>query len=234
MFAAVLATALLAPGDLGHLFRPHRDERPAVGCCDDCGVETTRVRSLLVRLATCPRWRDRDNAAHALRNVEWECHPEVPRALVRALLCDPEEEVREEAAESLAKLKPCLPEVHAALDRASRCDPDHATRKWARRGLNNLGDECVDACTLCGTESEGAVLLPAGRSRVEPPIVVEPPLLFEPGDAVPDAPPVEVLPPSEMPPVPTGASPFGAVRSAARPPSPSLPTILRGGRVRAG
>jgi hypothetical protein len=225
MLAAILATALLAPGDLGLLFRHHRLEARAAGCCDDCGVETARVQALLVRLATCPRWRDRDNAAHALRRVEWECHPEVPLGLVRAMLGDPEEEVREEAAESLAKLEPCLPEVHAALDRASRCDPDPATRKWARRGLANLGEECVDPCRLCGS-------LHAGEVLVVPPGDAEPPLLLPPGGVLPEpAPPAEVLPPSELPPVPTGASPFREVRSARR--APVAPPPPRGSRVRA-
>lgn len=231
MLGVILATALLAPTDLGQLFRHHHKPATSPGCCDDCGVETARVAALVCRLQTAPRWRDRDNAAHALRRVDWKCHPEAPLALVQAMLCDPEEEVREEAAESLAKMKPCLPEVHAALDRASKCDPDHATRKWARRGLNNLGKECVADCTLCGNLPAHGEILPAGPGRIiESPIYAEPPLVLPPGDADPlFPPPADVLPPTEMPPIPSGASPFSEVRSAQ--PSPLVPIRTR---VRAG
>ena len=45
------------------------------------------------------------------------------------------EEVREEVAETLAKLAPCTPVAHQALRRAAECDPDHATRKWAQKAL---------------------------------------------------------------------------------------------------
>lgn len=234
MLGVILATALLAPGDLGFLFRHHQPAPSSSECCDDCGVETARVADLICRLQTAPRWRDRDNAARALRRVNWKCHPEAPLALAGAMLSDGHEEVREEAAESLSKMKPCLPEVHAALERAANCDPDHATRKWARRGLSGLGKECIDACSICGNAPPPETLLPGDSVLIEPPVYAEPPLVLPPGNAVPlptTPPPAEVLPPSEMPPFPGASSPFGEIRSA-RPAAP-VPALTRV-RLRAG
>src|SRR3954453_21455207 len=74
-----------------------------VGCCDACGVEKALVLAEIQTLQTCPRWRARDNAAHRLRKFDWRCHPEAASALVVALLHDCEEEVREEAAQSLTR-----------------------------------------------------------------------------------------------------------------------------------
>lgn len=230
MLGVILATALLAPTDLGLLFRHHRPA-PTAECCEDCGVESAKVAELVCRLQSSPRWRDRDNAAHALRRVNWKCHPEVPLALAGALLTDDHEEVREEAAESLAKMTPFLPEVHAALDRAANCDPDHATRKWARRGLSSLGRKCIDDCSICGNSTAPDTIIPGSRIWIEPPVYAEPPMVVPPGNAVPlpTTPPVEVLPPSEMPPLPGASSPFSETRSAS--PAPPEPVVTR---VRAG
>ena len=124
--------------------------RPIVEVCDLCGIRDCRVDSLLVTLATAPRWRDRDNAAHALRKYDWRRHPEVALGLAAALR-DPEEEVREESAESLQDLDPppCLPEVHGALAWAATADPDHATRRDARRALDRLDQACYEPCSIC-------------------------------------------------------------------------------------
>ena len=123
--------------------------RPPV-FCDLCGDRDCRVEALLVQLAAAPRWRDRDNAAHALRKADWTRHPEVALALAAGLR-DCEEEVREECAESLGDLNPppCLPEVHGALVLAATSDPDHATRRDARKALDRLDAHCAGPCAIC-------------------------------------------------------------------------------------
>lgn len=228
--SAFLATVLLlTPAGLD-LFKHHKT--PSGPCCDTCGTETARVHALIYTMQTHPKWRQRDNAAHALRKYDAHCHPEIGSALAATMLHDCEEEVREEAAESLAKLAPCQPDVHAALVQASKCDPDHATRKWANRALRNLKDECVAACSVCEpvpgqvivTTRPAVYNLPAGAPLpVGGTVVLPAEPYLEPGATLPpgsspslpplDAyqatpldglPPVEIAPP-ELPPNP---SPF--------------------------
>lgn len=206
MTGLVTTLLLLAPAVPG--FSGHHRPAPAAACCDVCGVESAEVLTLITTMQNCPRWRARDNAAHDLRRVSWRCHPEAAQALAATMLRDCEEEVREEAAESLAKMKPCLPEIHAALARAAKCDPDHSTRKWARKGLDAIGDRCVAQCDACGIDEtlpvEYIVPRPVRRDsyRVIPATPVVP---YDP----PIAPPAgDVLPPSELPPMPDETSPF--------------------------
>jgi hypothetical protein len=141
MLAALYTAVLLMPvAELGLDHRARGD-----GCCDLCGVESAFVLGQIARLQTCPRWRDRDRAVRELRHVDWHCHPEVVDVLATALLRDCHEEVREEAAESLAKRAPCVASAHEALWHAARCDPDRATRRWAQKGLERLRDRCSTA-----------------------------------------------------------------------------------------
>jgi hypothetical protein len=199
MASLMTTILLLGGGSLG--FTGHHRATPSAACCDVCGVESAEVAALVRRVQCCPRWRDRDNAAHALRRYDWRCHPEIALALATAMMTDCEEEVREEAAESLAKMKPCLPEVHAALARTARCDPDHATRKWARRGLSAIGERCVAQCGVCGVDERLPVRYVVPVPADEPVVVPR----YEP----PIAPPVEeLMPPSELPTVPGASSPF--------------------------
>jgi hypothetical protein len=187
----MLATLGIGVGLIGMSLGFSGHHQPATAaCCDVCGVESATVNELLFRLQNCPQWRKRDNAAHALRKVSWKCHPEVPAALAYSMLHDCEEEVREESAQSLAKLAPCLPEVHLALQQAACNDPDHATRKWAKRGLKVIGKHCAGECVVCapGTVVETIEVIP---DPATPPIVI---------------PPTE-LEPIESPPL--GRSPFG-------------------------
>jgi hypothetical protein len=116
-------------------------------------------------------------------------------------------------------MKPCLPEVHAALARAARCDPDHATRKWARKGLAAIGERCVAQCQVCGIEealpARYVVPRPAIEPRILPPqgVPAAPVVPYE----APLAPPAdEVMPPSELPPLPEASSPFSGSSSASR------------------
>ena len=144
----------------------HGHDAPRPGCCDVCGIRRAAVLTEITRLQTCPNWRKRDDAAHALRKVNWHCHPEVVDALAYSLLRDCEEEVREEAAETLAKLAPCTPVAHQALMQAADCDPDHATRKWARRALKAMAGRCEAPCQVCGPTPGGFAVSPqVDRSR---------------------------------------------------------------------
>ncbi len=182
-----------------------------VGCCDLCGVETAKVQYELQRLHADPRWRQRDNAAHELRKFDWHCHPEILSSLVQAMLSDCEEEVREEAAETLAKLAPCVPEVHAALAKAANCDPDHATRKWARRGLDRLKTRCGAACSICGPVPTEFVA-GHGKTVISPPapsptVYIEPLPTAPSSDPLLELPPLQPIPPSETIPAPSTTVP---------------------------
>jgi hypothetical protein len=229
---ALLATILLLTPSGLDLFGHHRPSGP---CCDACGTEVLRVQALIGTLQGHPNWRERDDAAHALRKFDARCHPEIGSALAAAMLCDRHEEVREEAAEALAKLAPCQPDVHAALVRAADCDPDHATRKWARRALRNLDDECVEPCTACGTIAAPvptrfiAPILPA---TIAPPggVPLEAPY-GGPGTVVVPAEPVPpiggyVLPPETVVEPPYGVEPAPASPLDALPPVEVAPPEL--------
>lgn len=222
MFTATIGTALIfcqtALGGHGH-------HGAKVGACDSCGEKNGAIFATVARLQTAPRWRDRDDAANDLRDFDWRCHPEVVGALAFALLNDPEEEVREEAAESLAKMAPCLPVAHAALSQAAEHERDFATRHWAKKGLKALRGQCEGTCDVCEpgaseaiplpTTLDGQTILPGfplipGKTLGEPPFdsTVESftPLTPLPPDASLEGAP---LAPEEAAPLPpTEASPF--------------------------
>lgn len=219
LFGTLIPVTLSALGLHGH-----HDSRVVV--CDRCGVENTVVLATVTRMQTSPRWRERHNAAHALRRFDWRCHPEAVGALAYSLLNDRSEEVREEAAQSLTRMAPCLPVAHAALEQAARSDPDHATRRWARKALAAMGNRCEGACQVCapslvgeapltidagvelvvpGTPGVPAKVIPQG---IEPGLELQRPAL-EP--SVPSSgvqePPAETLEPLEsLPLVPPGSS----------------------------
>ncbi|MHC5539082.1 hypothetical protein ACYOEI_12760, partial [Singulisphaera rosea] len=104
--------------------------------------------------------------------------------------------------------------------RAAASDPDHATRKWAKQGLRSLGNRCEGTCKVCGPGVIGEGLYPPPKSGIvvppEPGIVIPGPDLA-PGEVVPDGETelqpipssgIEVIPPSELPAMPSGPSPF--------------------------
>ncbi|HEX8202744.1 MAG TPA: HEAT repeat domain-containing protein [Isosphaeraceae bacterium] len=223
MAGSLYTIVIVAQVTVGGLW--HRERGP--GCCDACGAETARIREEIATLQACPRWRARDDAAHALRRFDWRCHPEIVAALATALARDCEEEVREEAAEALAKLAPCLPVAHEALQRAAACDPDSTTRKEARKALDRLNRRCIADCRLCGPVV-GRVAFPAAVPVPVPVPITEPipgpgPQPVSPTYGIPpDAAPIEELPP----PLP-GPSPFVLPPSATRPRLPALAEVPR-------
>ena len=152
LMVVVVFSTTVETGGLGLfkcLDRGHRACQQWDGC-RSCLEDAREVASLIAVMQRHPNWRKRDNAAHDLRDYDWRRHAEIAPALAGSLLNDPHEEVREEAAESLAKLAPCDPSAHVALRHSAIADPDHATRKWARRGLDRLEGRCLGDCPICG------------------------------------------------------------------------------------
>ena len=130
----------------------------------------------------------------------------IPRwsgALAYSLLHDPEEEVREEAAQSLTRMAPCLAVAHEALSRAADADPDHSTRRWARKGLKTLGRRCEGPCKVCGPAVVGPVAPIPGGPTVPVPASLPAPVeavilpIIDPAVVPPSDPPA---PPPDRPP----------------------------------
>ncbi len=185
------------------------------GECSVCVDENPEVQKQIVRLQSCPGWMARRKAARALRRYDWKSHPEAADALAEAVLHDDCSLVRQEAAESLAKMRPCLPTVHEAVARAAKCDSSLLTRAWAKKALRAIGKSCVAECSICGpgepltVPDQGEVRCCSRRPRHIP---------------LPLDSSVEPLPPAtlEVPASPSARSPF---TPGSRPPlpSPSLP-----------
>jgi|GEM_PF-2163960 len=145
--ATVACMLLLAQSALGG---HHDHPNGLIDGCDRCMAKEREVFATIARLQRSPRWQDRDDAAGDLQEYSWRSYPQVVGALAYSLLNDPEAEVREEAAESLAEMAPPLSEAHAALARAATTDRDYATRRQARKGLKELeGKRCALGCSLC-------------------------------------------------------------------------------------
>lgn len=210
-------------------------------CRKDDVPEAVQVDRLVRTMLCDPNWRARDDAAHDLRKFDWEEHPEMVDALLFTLQRDPEEEVREESAETLAKLAPCVPEAHVVLAQSAASDPDPATRKWARRGLAKLSDRCDGDCQPSEFVLTGRRKAPPGyadlymrlpETRIITPIPPE--SIMEPGMPVPYGepgwgaapPPVQVAPGLE-PTLPSPMMPYPSLPPAgAEPPLELVPPEL--------
>src|SRR4051812_12656140 len=118
--------------------------------CGECGAEASRAGKAIQVLRTSRKKGAREDAAEDLRKLDWRRHPEAVLALSDALVLDPSDDVREEAAESLGKMAPCVPAAHEALSRAASGDPDHGVRKEARKALGAMGRRCLADCRVCG------------------------------------------------------------------------------------
>ncbi|MDG3003463.1 HEAT repeat domain-containing protein [Paludisphaera mucosa] len=192
--------------------------------CSDCGAEQSAVQEKVVKLRTASLWVVRRKAARGLRAYDWERHPEAVEALADAVLHDRQCLVRQEAAESLGKMKPCLPVAHEALACAAESDKSLIARHAAKKALKAVGKSCVEPCDVCGVDSE----------------VIEegiPPFRADPGDAafptIPETSPivpetsldpltptsleVPVLPPTPSPFIPDPDAPFPARPPVGRP-----------------
>ena len=226
MSASLGLVALLGLSATG--FHDHGTPRGA--CCEGCAGRPSALQAEVRTLRTSPRWKARDDAAEALRKFDWRRHPEAVFALRDALLADPKDDVREEAAESLKKMGACVPMVHEALSRAAATDPEDDVRDEARDALKAIGRRCVVECRVCGSSPAGAKAVPPdwvpilepGR-RVFPSTTTP---AFDRGPAlepIPSATPPPALPDADIPPPPP--TPY-------RPESPIGPRAGVGSRVR--
>jgi hypothetical protein len=158
-----------------------------------------------------PCWRDRVRAARQLRHYDWQCHPAAAISLVTAMVLDENDDVREAAAQTLARMHPCLPEVHIALTRVAQTDPDPGTRRWANKGLKAIGRRCQGTCSAC----DAVVMRPA----LPVPVPALPPAYVPPVPAPPPA--------AEDIPLPTepGRSPFQTPTARRDATTPGLPRL---------
>jgi hypothetical protein len=159
MITATMSAVLLLVSSAGALPCGHGKVREE---CTVCAEETSAVHEQISRLESCSGWMARRKAARALRKYDWKCHPEAAEALAGALLKDDCGLVRQEAAESLSRMRPCLAVVHEAVARAAKCDASFLTRCWAKKVLKSLGKACVETCSICGPGDpvEGGDALP--------------------------------------------------------------------------
>ena len=183
--------------------------------CTVCAEETSAVHEQISRLESCSGWMARRKAARALRKYDWKCHPEAAEALAGALLNDDCGLVRQEAAESLSRMRPCLAVVHEAVARAAKCDASLLTRCWAKKALKSLGKACADTCSICGPGN------PAEGDESLPLVPRSAPLPMD--SAVEPVPPAQMVVPSN----PSGVSPFSPdVRPRLPSPAPGSGSLL--------
>ncbi len=224
---ASLVVVLLGVSATG--FHDHGPRRAV--CCEGCGGQPSALTAAIRTLRTSPKWRARDDAAEALGKFDWRRHPEAALALSDALLLDPKDDVREEAAESLKKMAPCVPMVHAALSQAAAGDPEDDVREEARDALKAVGRRCVVDCQVCGPHptvqaippdwtpilapDRGAFPAPSPVIETGPALEAIPPTT-NPPSTVPDASPLPDTPPPPptpyVPPGPVGARNRGRLR----------------------
>lgn len=145
----------------------HGGHDRVVAECSDCGAEQAAVQEKVDKLRTSSHWIARRKAARSLRGYDWRRHPEAVEALADAVRCDRQCLVRQEAAESLGKMKPCLPVAHETLARAAEADPSLIARCAAKKALKAVGKSCVEPCDVCEGDVEFGDEIP--------------PLLDEPG-----------------------------------------------------
>lgn len=194
----------------------HRGSKPAP--CDECGAEASRAGKAIQVLRTSRKEGAREDAAEDLRKFDWRRHPEAVLALSDALVSDPSDDVREEAAESLGKMAPCVPAAHEALSLAAARDPDHGVRKEARQALGAMGRRCIADCRVCGPLPTAPRF--QGPSTIPPDWmpILSPGPFSRPTPAPADEPQLEPLTPT-----PPNASPLSDV-----PPPPPTPVRMDG------
>jgi hypothetical protein len=182
------------------------DDRPLAAACEACGVRYSSIENTIHRLRTARKTDDREDAARALGRVRWQCHPEVVIALCNSLLGDPKDDVREEAAEALERLRAPLAEAHAALRRAAMTDSDSGVRKKSRRALQALPRETIVTTREYVVPGSVRVLKSVPPEQLNP---VEP-SLRESVRPVPS----EIIPPEDVPPPPPTPATVPPARSS--------------------
>ena len=177
---------------------------PVLDDCAACDMESMEVQERIVDLQSRSSFIARRKAARALGKYDWRLHPEAAEALAGALLHDPRPLVRQQAASSLARMKPCLPTVHLAVAQAAREDSCLVSRHAAKRALKAI-DAAIDKGESIVILGEREVLLPT-----EPGLEIH-----SPTTTIRPAP----LPPSTISPFAPGAEYEVPTSSTAPPPS---------------
>jgi hypothetical protein len=216
MFSVAMSAVLLVAVSSGPV---HCGQHEVRGECSSCRDRSPEVAREIARLQSAG-WMARRKAARALRTYDWKSNPEAAEALAEALAHDDCGLVRQEAAESLWKLRPCLPVVHEAVARAARCEPSLLARHWAKKALKALAKGCVEECSVCETaepeqkdvrrlDSGPSVRAGAAGPRLIVPEPEEPfgtsPFPF-PDSSAPPA--LDPIPPAPPPPANTEAPPL--------------------------
>lgn len=166
--------------------------------CAPCGVECAKIQEQIINLQSRKSFLARRRAARALGKYDWRLHPEAAEALAGALLHDPRPLVRQQAASSLARMRPCLPSVHSAVAFAADDDSCLISRSAAKRALR-----AIDAAH----EREGAIVIAEEREIILPTEIIESPIQSEP------------LPPATISPFAPGAEYEVPAPSPVPPPS---------------
>ncbi|MFO0888354.1 MAG: HEAT repeat domain-containing protein [Isosphaeraceae bacterium] len=217
---AITMTAVLLVGTSSDSWHCGHRKNPQE--CSVCEDESPEVARQIARLQS-GGWIGRRKAARALRVYDWKSHPEAAEALAESLTRDDCKLVRQEAAESLARMRPCLPTVHEAVARAARCDDSLLARHWARKALKAMAKSCVEPCSLCGegesphgpdTWLESSTVLRRESRLVAPPPAIVPipdessgPSPFDPRNS-PSLPPIDPVRPGLSVPAPGEAPPL--------------------------
>lgn len=159
----------------------HAGHERARGDCRECGEADAAVQEKVVKLRTASLWVVRRKAARQLRGYDWERHPEAVEALADAVLHDRQCLVRQEAAESLGRMKPCHPSAHEALARAAEDDPSLIARCAAKKALKSVGKACVEPCDVCGpVPSDVEEIIPLRSEPGESIVPLQPETSLEP------------------------------------------------------
>ncbi len=163
---------------------------PIWDACAACDETRMEVQERIATLRSGSGLIASRKAARALGKYDWRLYPEAAEALADALLCDDRPLVRQQAASSLARMKPCLPSVRMAVAQAAHEESGLLARHAAKRAL-----KAIDAAQA----KEDVIVLPEEREIILP-SAVEPELLA-PTTTIRPAP----LPPSTISPFAPGA-----------------------------
>ncbi|WP_165244814.1 HEAT repeat domain-containing protein [Paludisphaera soli] len=218
MMAATVSLYVVLAASVGTIHAGHASRQVE---CSDCGADFAAVEEQVVKLRTAPHWIARRKAARALRSYDWKQHPDAVEALSEAVRRDRQCLVRQEAAESLGKMKPCLPVAHEALSCAAKGDSSLIARLAAKKALKSVGKGCVEPCDVCGPEMDGDVeFLPTIHRELGTPIEPTFPELVPdaPGSLLEPLAPTSTVVPVPVPPAPSPFLPVPESPIPARPP----------------
>lgn len=164
--------------------------------CAPCDVESAKVQEHIINLQSRKSLIARRMAARALGYYDWRLYPEAAEALAGALLHDPRPLARQQAASSLARMRPCLPTVHSAVAMAAADDSCLISRHAAKRALKAI-DAALERDEPIMIVEEREILLP---TEFESTIIRSTPLPSTTGSPFAPGAEYEVPDPSPVPP----------------------------------